>query len=118
MITAFPAGNYGSMHITAANRRRHYMSVKGLVEGIILQSLEDLWNEGYREESISFFRGRDFSLCADIAGMSTDDQVRMLTMVRDVVDLQKKRTGGTRVPAKTRTPRQRWQAKTELASCS
>lgn len=93
------------------------MSVKGLVEGIILQSLEDLWNEGYREESISFFRGRDFSLCADIAGMSLDDQVQMLTMVKNVVDLQKKRPSGPKAASKTRTPRQRWHIKTELASC-
>ena len=46
------------------------MGVKGLAEGIILQSLEDLWSENDRGECIAFFTGRDFSICAEIAGMN------------------------------------------------
>lgn len=93
------------------------MSVKGLVEGIILQAVEDLWTDGHREDSISFFRGRDFSLCADIAGMSVDEQVKVLKMVKSVIDLQKKRQNGPRTISRTRETRQRWQGKAALASC-
>ena len=93
------------------------MSVKGLVEGVILQAMEDLWNEGYREDSVSFFKGRDFSLCADIAGLNLDDQVRMLKMVKDVVDHQGKRQHAGRPAARTRGTRQRAHGKVAVASC-
>ncbi|MEJ2696543.1 MAG: hypothetical protein P8013_07825 [Candidatus Sulfobium sp.] len=58
------------------------MSLQKLAEGIILQSIEDLWNENYREDSITFFKGKDFELCAEMAGMKLSDQVRLLNLVR------------------------------------
>ena len=51
-----------------------------LGEAIILQSLEDLWNDDQRADSLNFFRGEGFSLCASIAGIGTVDQLRLLRM--------------------------------------
>ena len=43
--------------------------MKALAEAIILQSLEDLWDERHRNESLKFFNGRGFRMCSGIAGM-------------------------------------------------
>ncbi len=61
------------------------MSLKGLAEGIILQSIEDLWNESYRGECIAFFTGREFGICAEMAGMDLQDQLKVLNLVKSVV---------------------------------
>ncbi len=65
--------------------RGRTMRLKNLAEGIILQSIEDLWANEHREESLVFFRGKDFSICAEIAGMSLMDQVELLNMVKGVI---------------------------------
>jgi hypothetical protein len=70
---------------TAVKERRRIMGMKGLAEGIIMQSIEDLWNENLRDECISFFRGQEFGICAQAAGMSLDDQVKLLDMVKDIL---------------------------------
>lgn len=62
------------------------MSVKSLAEGIILQCIEDLWSGDYNKESLDFFRGDEFRTCADIAGISLVEQVKLLKMVKGVVD--------------------------------
>ncbi|MDA8240903.1 MAG: hypothetical protein M0Z67_11120 [Nitrospiraceae bacterium] len=62
------------------------MGVKGLAEGIILQSIEDLWNENLRDECIAFFRGKEFSICAEIAGMNLADQIKLLGLVKGIVN--------------------------------
>jgi hypothetical protein len=61
------------------------MSLRGLAEGIILQSIEDLWSENDRSECITFFTGREFSICAEIAGMDLPDQLKVLNLVKSVV---------------------------------
>jgi|GEM_PF-6349752 len=61
------------------------MSLKALAEGIILQSLEDLWDKQLRANSIDFFKGEEFHICADLAGMDFDGRLKLLTMVRNVV---------------------------------
>jgi hypothetical protein len=58
------------------------MSLKSLAEGIILQSIEDLWNENHRNDCITFFTSRDLRLCAELAGMDINDQVELLNMVK------------------------------------
>jgi len=63
------------------------MSVKGLAEGIILQSVEDLWSENHRGECIAFFTGREFSICAEIAGMNLPDQLKLLNLVKTAVGI-------------------------------
>ena len=54
------------------------MSVRSLAEAVILQSLEDLWNPSYREESREFFEGSGFKMCAEIAGMDSMKQHKIL----------------------------------------
>lgn len=61
------------------------MGLKGLAEGIILQSIEDLWSDKHRGDCIAFFTGREFSICAEIAGMNLSDQIKVLNMVKTVV---------------------------------
>ncbi len=61
------------------------MGIKGLAEGIILQCIEDLWDENHRGESIAFFTGREFSICAGLAEMNLPDQLKVLNLVKSVV---------------------------------
>jgi len=61
------------------------VGIKGLAEGIILQSIEDLWSENHRGESIAFFTGTEFSICAGLAGMNLPDQLKVLNLVKSVV---------------------------------
>ena len=61
------------------------MSIKGLAEGIILQSIEDLWIENHRGESIDFFTGKEFSICAGLAEMNLPDQLKVLNLVKSAV---------------------------------
>ncbi len=56
-------------------------SVKSLAEAIILQSMEDFWGNAYKEESIEFFKGEGFKVCAEIAGMGFDEQHKVLEML-------------------------------------
>lgn len=42
------------------------MGFRNLAEAVILQSLEDLWNPLYREESKEFFKGEGFKIYAEI----------------------------------------------------
>jgi hypothetical protein len=59
------------------------MGRKHLAEAIILQSIEDLWNEDHRGESIKFFSGEDFRTCARIAGIDISDQIKILGLLKD-----------------------------------
>ncbi len=61
------------------------MGLRGLAEGIILQAIEDLWSEKHRSECIAFFTGKEFSLCAELAGMNLPDQLKVLNLVKGVV---------------------------------
>lgn len=54
------------------------MKVAHLAEAIILQSIDDLWNEEHRQGCIDFFTGEDFRTCAAIAGISTSEQIKIL----------------------------------------
>jgi hypothetical protein len=59
------------------------VSLKVLAEAIILQSIEDLWDARHRSESMSFFSGRGFSVLSKMACLSTDDQLRILNIVKE-----------------------------------
>lgn len=61
------------------------MGLRGLAEGIILQAIEDLWSENQRGECIAFFTGKEFSVCAELAGMNLPDQLKVLNLVKSVV---------------------------------
>lgn len=54
---------------------------RNLAEAIILQSLEDLWIHEGREDSRKFFRGEGFKICAEIAGLNTMEQFRVLHLI-------------------------------------
>jgi len=71
------------------------MGIKSLAEGIILQSIEDLWSSEHSKESLDFFSGGEFRSCAEMAGMSLLEQVRLLRMVKEVIDYQKSNTPPT-----------------------
>jgi hypothetical protein len=61
------------------------MRVKHLAEAIILQSIEDLWNENHRENSVKFFSGENFRTCARIAGMDISEQIKILNMLEVLI---------------------------------
>lgn len=70
----------------AADMERLFFSkqirpVRSLAEAIILQSIEDLWNPVNKKESLKFFKSNGFELCADIAGMSNSDKMKLLKMI-------------------------------------
>lgn len=61
------------------------MGVKKLAEAIILQSMEDLWDAGHRAESMKFFFGEEFHMCAHMAGLSSGDKLKVLNLVRGIL---------------------------------
>jgi hypothetical protein len=58
------------------------MGLKELAEGIILQSIEDLYNDSERQDCITLFGSKDFTICAEMAGMDIASQVRLLDLVK------------------------------------
>lgn len=58
---------------------------KGLAEAIILQAMEDLWAEEHKKQSMVFFSGEGFRLCAELAVMGLYDQVRLLQILKGVL---------------------------------
>jgi hypothetical protein len=62
------------------------MGLRSLAEGIIVQSMEDLWDESLKEECVTFFRSEEFSICAELAGIGLSEQVKLLDMVKEVLD--------------------------------
>lgn len=56
-----------------------------LAEAILLQALEDLWLDGEKANCIAFFSGEEFHTCSKIAGMSSNDKVKILNLVIDII---------------------------------
>ena len=54
--------------------------MKAMAEAIILQSIEDLWDEAHRNESLEFFRGGGFDFYAGIAGLGPAEKLKLLGM--------------------------------------
>ncbi len=77
------AGNFALLERNDGHHRGtdYRKSVKSLAEAIILQSMEDFWGNAYKEESIEFFKGEGFRVCAEIAGMGHEDQSKVLEML-------------------------------------
>jgi hypothetical protein len=67
------------------------MGLKGLAEGIILQSMEDLWVKDHKEDCIAFFKGKGFRDCAEMAGMTTSDQIKLLNIVKNIIETQREK---------------------------
>lgn len=67
------------------NKKKKHVCTTILAESIILQCLEDLWDDEFRHESISFFINDCFSVCATIANIDIDNQIRLLHIVNSIV---------------------------------
>ena len=65
----------------SARRQKVKTRIKSLAEAVILQSIEDLFDSLQREKSIDFFKGENFTLCAETAGLSTLKQMRIIMML-------------------------------------
>lgn len=61
------------------------MGKKSLAEAIILQSMEDLWDEKERADAVRFFDGDGFSACSEIAGMNFFEQLRLYNMANKMI---------------------------------
>ncbi len=84
---------------TGVGKKAPGAQIKGLAEAILLQSMEDLWVDEERSACMDFFSGEGFRICSEIAGMSSDDKVKILNMVIDVACQnpgKDKKTGGIR----------------------
>lgn len=68
------------------------MGLKELAEEILLQSIEDLWDEKRRDDSITFFRGEGAGICAELAGMNLYDEVRLFNLVEKIINGTEGRT--------------------------
>jgi hypothetical protein len=62
-------------------KRDDYRGLRSLAEAIILQSIEDLWDSRHKDESMEFFRGEGFKICAEIAGLNTSKQLKILRLL-------------------------------------
>ncbi|MEW6116136.1 MAG: hypothetical protein AB1553_04455 [Nitrospirota bacterium] len=68
--TLFPGASQGSRVLLSR-----------LAEAIVLQSIEDLWNDSLKGESLSFFSDGRFASCAKAAGMSSAEQCKLLGII-------------------------------------
>lgn len=67
------------------------MGLKEIGEGIILQAIEDLFNEALRSDCIAFFKSRDFIACSEIAGLDATGRAKILNLVKGMIDDDTKR---------------------------
>jgi len=62
------------------------MGIRELAEGIMLQSIEDIWSVKHRKGGLDFFHGEGFPDCADLAGMTLYDRARVINFVHGVAE--------------------------------
>jgi len=62
------------------------MKVRKLAEAVILQSLEDLYDPRHRAESVDFFSGEGFHICARMAGLCPKDKLKVLKLAYGVIN--------------------------------
>ena len=62
-------------------------ALRNLSESIIMQSIEDLWEESSdkRRGSFAFFLGKGFHIWAELAGMTIVDRRTLLSLVLEAV---------------------------------
>ncbi len=56
-------------------------TIKNLVEAIILQAIDDLWDPAYKVESLEFFSEEGFNICSEIANISHLKKFKLLRMI-------------------------------------
>jgi hypothetical protein len=69
------------------------MGVRKLAEAIIMQSLDDLSDARHRSESIDFFTGEGFGICAGIAGMGIEEKLRLMDIVKRLSSQNQRHSG-------------------------
>jgi hypothetical protein len=70
---------------TGVKKKAPGEQMRALADAVLLQSIEDLWIDEERSNSIDFFIGEGFRICSEIGGMSSDDKVKILNMVEDII---------------------------------
>lgn len=60
------------------------MGARKLAEAIILQGLDDLSDSRYRSESIDFFTGEGFEVCAGMAGLDIEEKLKIMSLVKSL----------------------------------
>ncbi len=88
---------------TRLKKKSPRSQIRGLAEAILLQSMEDLWIDEERSDCIDFFSGEGFRICSGIAGMSSDDEVKVLNMVGNIIDQNSGKDKKTRRTRAART---------------
>ena len=58
------------------------VNFRALAEGVILQAIEDFWNEASRKDSIEFFHGEGLRQWAAIGGISIGKQLKLIRMLK------------------------------------
>jgi hypothetical protein len=73
--TRVTSGTISVRHQKVQNR------IRSLAEAVILQAIEDLFDSSERKKSIDFFKSENFTLCAETAGLSALEQIRIIRML-------------------------------------
>ncbi|HBG92287.1 MAG: hypothetical protein A3J81_06355 [Nitrospirae bacterium RIFOXYB2_FULL_43_5] len=73
--------NFGKRPAVSVSRPESKQA-KSIAEAVILQSMEDIYERGHMRESIEFFNGSGFELCAEIAGLTEREKTEILNIVR------------------------------------
>ena len=60
-----------------------------IAEAIILQAIEDLWSAVHKKESIEFFTGEGFAICAKIAGMGLYEKLKLIQAIKKSIQKKK-----------------------------
>jgi len=66
------------------------MGLRNLSEAIILKAASDLLDTPRDKDSLEFFSGEGFRLCAEIAKMDHDDKIKFLTILTECISECKK----------------------------
>ena len=61
--------------------------LRKLAEAIVLQSIEDLWNNNRNERrgSFAFFLGNGFHICSELAGITVVGQRTLLSLIMEAL---------------------------------
>ncbi len=55
--------------------------VKKIAEAIILQAIEDLWRPAHKKESVDFFTGEGFEICANLVDFGLYEKLKLIQLI-------------------------------------
>ena len=55
--------------------------VKKIAEAIILQAIEDLWRPAHKKESVAFFNGEGFEICANLVDFGLHEKLKLIQLI-------------------------------------